>query len=241
MADLTILDLSGPQPLFTGAGARNALTSTMFLKPPNYRRRTLPPTRTLAAASASTPSLVLSPPNEASTSTSRTLAAPDFNRKVKRRRRSSLGDIELPSSAKGKSKGVDRESETLPIQEYNHNHNHHEHELSEDPDLVPPPRPTSAPPVPARFRPGYLPDSISRAPIRELERPAPPLLRPAPFWRHTTRSGVTSPVYSPSSHLIRRSTFIAAGLSFDRPYHDLSAFCVESRIGFVVLQPDQNF
>lgn len=203
----------------------------MFLKPPNYRRRTLPP-RTLAAASESTPSLVLSPPG---TSTGNTLAAPDFNRQVKRRRRSSLGDIVLPSSTKGKSKQVvEREPETLPIPEYSH-------ELSEDPELFPPPRPVSAPPVPARFRPGYLPDSISRAPIRELARPAPPLLRPAPFWRHTTRSGVTSPVYSPSSHLIRRSTFIAAGLAFDRPCHDLSAFCVESRIGFVVLQPDQNF
>ncbi|KAG5637501.1 hypothetical protein H0H81_004326 [Sphagnurus paluster] len=57
----------------------------------------------------------------------------------------------------------------------------------------------------------------------ELIRPPPPLLRPTTFWRKTRRSGVSGPSYSPSSHLIRRSTFIAAGLSFDAPVHDLSA------------------
>ncbi|KAG6916358.1 hypothetical protein DXG01_007194 [Tephrocybe rancida] len=63
----------------------------------------------------------------------------------------------------------------------------------------------------------------------ELIRPPPPLLRPTTFWRKTRRSGVSGPSYSPSSHLIRRSTFIAAGLAFDSPVHDLSALCVESR------------
>lgn len=87
----------------------------------------------------------------------------------------------------------------------------------------------------------------------ELLRPPPPLctfllsslsllyisytrqpVRPTTFWRKTRRSGVTSASYSPSSHLIRRSTYIAAGLEFNRPVHDLSALCVESRIARVV-------
>ncbi|RDB22041.1 hypothetical protein Hypma_010851 [Hypsizygus marmoreus] len=74
----------------------------------------------------------------------------------------------------------------------------------------------------------------------ELIRPPPPLLRPTTFWRKTRRSGVTGASYSPSSHLIRRSTFIAAGLTFDAPVHDLSALCVESRVGFIVIPPDQK-
>ncbi|KIK04475.1 hypothetical protein K443DRAFT_130829 [Laccaria amethystina LaAM-08-1] len=69
----------------------------------------------------------------------------------------------------------------------------------------------------------------------ELVRPPPPLFRPTTFWRKTRRSGVTGASYSPSSHLIRRSTYIAAGLPFDAPVHDLSALCVESRVGFIVV------
>ena len=61
------------------------------------------------------------------------------------------------------------------------------------------------------------------------------LVRPTTFWRKTRRSGVTGASYSPSSHLIRRSTYIAAGLTFDAPVHDLSALCVESRVGFIVV------
>ncbi|KAF7305467.1 hypothetical protein HMN09_00799400 [Mycena chlorophos] len=64
----------------------------------------------------------------------------------------------------------------------------------------------------------------------ELVRPPPPLLRPTTFWRRAHRSGVAAASYSPASHLIRRSTFIAAGLAFDAPMHDLSALGVESRI-----------
>ncbi|KDR71658.1 hypothetical protein GALMADRAFT_143905 [Galerina marginata CBS 339.88] len=74
----------------------------------------------------------------------------------------------------------------------------------------------------------------------ELVRPPPPLLRPTTFWRKTRRSGVTGASYSPASHLIRRSTYIAAGLTFDAPVHDLSALCVESRVGFIVIPPDQS-
>ncbi|KAF8338514.1 hypothetical protein F5887DRAFT_228875 [Amanita rubescens] len=71
-----------------------------------------------------------------------------------------------------------------------------------------------------------------------LPLPPPPLLRPTTFWRKTRRSGVTAASYSPSYHLIRRSTFIAAGLAFDSPTHDLSAFSVENRVGFIVVPPD---
>ncbi|KAJ7102900.1 hypothetical protein C8R44DRAFT_746871 [Mycena epipterygia] len=64
----------------------------------------------------------------------------------------------------------------------------------------------------------------------ELVRPPPPLLRPTTFWRRAHRSGVAAATYSPASHLIRRSTFIAAGLAFDAPMHDLSALGVETRL-----------
>ncbi|ESK88627.1 hypothetical protein Moror_3081 [Moniliophthora roreri MCA 2997] len=64
----------------------------------------------------------------------------------------------------------------------------------------------------------------------QLPKPPPPLHRPTTFWRRTPRSGVTSSSYSPSSHLIRRSTFVAAGLPFDKPMADLSALGVESRV-----------
>ncbi|KAG1721888.1 hypothetical protein EDB19DRAFT_1646137 [Suillus lakei] len=73
---------------------------------------------------------------------------------------------------------------------------------------------------------------------RELPRPAPPLFRPRTFWRKTKRSGVTGASYSPASHLIRRATFLAAGLSLDAPAADLSALGVESRVSVLVLGPD---
>jgi hypothetical protein len=63
-------------------------------------------------------------------------------------------------------------------------------------------------------------------------------VRPKPFWRNTQRSAVTGTFYASSLHLIRRSTFVAAGLRFDKPVADLSALGVESRIGIVVLLPD---
>ncbi|KAJ3751483.1 hypothetical protein DFH05DRAFT_1570409 [Lentinula detonsa] len=64
----------------------------------------------------------------------------------------------------------------------------------------------------------------------DLLRPPPPLHRPTTFWRRTPRSGVTASSYSPASHLIRRSTFIAAGLPFEKPVADISALGVESRV-----------
>lgn len=88
-----------------------------------------------------------------------------------------------------------------------------------------------------------------------LPRPPPPLcgcsscvhdafdlcvrsVRPTTFWRNNIRSGVTGASYSPSSHVIRRSTFVAAGLTLDQPSADLSALCVESRVGVIFLPPD---
>ncbi|KAF5376430.1 hypothetical protein D9615_008653 [Tricholomella constricta] len=93
-------------------------------------------------------------------------------------------------------------------------------------------------PTPRRSLTAFPSGSSTRG--GELIRPPPPLLRPTTFWRKTRRSGVSGPSYSPSSHLVRRSTFIAAGLTFDSPVHDLSALCVESRIGFIVVPPEQR-
>ncbi|KAF8553538.1 hypothetical protein OG21DRAFT_1477310 [Imleria badia] len=120
----------------------------------------------------------------------------------------------------------------------------------------PPQRPASAPPLTASL-PSSEPASPITPPIAdivprrffststpldrsELSRPPPPLFRPTTFWRRTKRSGVAGASYSPSSHLIRRSTFIAAGLSLDKPEADLSALGVESRVQFIVLVPDYN-
>lgn len=62
-------------------------------------------------------------------------------------------------------------------------------------------------------------------------------VRPKTFWRHTRRSALTAPSYSPSSYIVRRSTFIAAGLSLDTPHADLSALSVELRAGTISLVP----
>ncbi|KAI6100458.1 hypothetical protein EDD17DRAFT_1757154 [Pisolithus thermaeus] len=74
----------------------------------------------------------------------------------------------------------------------------------------------------------------------ELRKPPPLLFRPNAFWKKTRRSGVTSAAYSPSSFLVRRSTFIAAGLSQDKPGFDSSALGVESRVKVLMLGPDHD-
>lgn len=74
----------------------------------------------------------------------------------------------------------------------------------------------------------------------ELCKPPPLLFRPTAFWKKTRRSGVTSAAYSPSSFLVRRSTFIAAGLSQDKPGFDSSALGVESRVKVLMLGPDHD-
>ncbi|KIK94616.1 hypothetical protein PAXRUDRAFT_782392 [Paxillus rubicundulus Ve08.2h10] len=93
---------------------------------------------------------------------------------------------------------------------------------------------------PSRKISGRVFSSFAPTNRSELSRPPPPLFRPTTFWRKTKRSGVTGASYSPSSHLIRRSTFIAAGLSLDKPEADLSALCVESRVSLVVLGPNHS-
>ncbi|KAI9455876.1 hypothetical protein HD554DRAFT_2207375 [Boletus coccyginus] len=116
-----------------------------------------------------------------------------------------------------------------------------------------PQRPASAPPLtaPPSSEESLSTPLIADVPRRtfssythtdrsELSRPPPPLFRPTTFWRKTKRSGVAGASYSPSSHLIRRSTFIAAGLSLDKPEADLSALGVESRVQLIVLGPDYN-
>ncbi|KIP02097.1 hypothetical protein PHLGIDRAFT_20535 [Phlebiopsis gigantea 11061_1 CR5-6] len=74
----------------------------------------------------------------------------------------------------------------------------------------------------------------------DVSLPPAPLFRPTTFWRNTKRSGVTGASYSPGCYLVRRSTFVAAGLTLDNPTTDLSAFAVESRVGVVFLPPDTN-
>ncbi|KAJ7280021.1 hypothetical protein C8J57DRAFT_1301399 [Mycena rebaudengoi] len=94
-------------------------------------------------------------------------------------------------------------------------------------------RPARRPPPPRRstaFGYAYVAEGGMTMRGGELVRPPPPLLRPTTFWRRAHRSGVAAASYSPASHLIRRSTYVAAGLPFDAPMHDLSALCVESRI-----------
>ncbi|EJD43043.1 hypothetical protein AURDEDRAFT_114881 [Auricularia subglabra TFB-10046 SS5] len=68
-----------------------------------------------------------------------------------------------------------------------------------------------------------------RKPEGTLMVPIPLMLRPRPLWRTTPRSALYSPAYAPAAHLVRRSTFIAAGLDLAAPVADLSALGVETR------------
>lgn len=54
-------------------------------------------------------------------------------------------------------------------------------------------------------------------------------VRPTTFWKNTPRSALASPAYSPSTHLIRQSTFVAAGIDNSEPLGDFGALCVETR------------
>jgi len=121
-------------------------------------------------------------------------------------------------------------------------------------------RPQSTPPTKVSFAECVKPPprrvstfTSTSTHTRELKRPPPPLcesficsrtsvlitaVRPTTFWRKTKRSGVTGASYSPASHLVRRATFLAAGLSLDAPAADLSALGVESRVAVLVIGPD---
>ncbi|KZV78363.1 hypothetical protein EXIGLDRAFT_40370, partial [Exidia glandulosa HHB12029] len=68
-----------------------------------------------------------------------------------------------------------------------------------------------------------------RKPEGTLMVPIPLMLRPRPLWRATPRSALGSPAYAPAAHLVRRSTFIAAGLNMHSPVADMSALGVETR------------
>ncbi|KZP23126.1 hypothetical protein FIBSPDRAFT_952202 [Athelia psychrophila] len=96
-------------------------------------------------------------------------------------------------------------------------------------------------------------DSGLLSPLRDTRKVRPltmtrafsPLVRPATFWRHARRSGVTGSSYSSASHLIRRSTFTVAGRALDAPRADLSALSIKSRsrVSFVVVKllPEGEF
>ncbi|PVG02350.1 hypothetical protein CPB86DRAFT_697464 [Serendipita vermifera] len=62
-----------------------------------------------------------------------------------------------------------------------------------------------------------------------LPSPPPPLLRPTTFWKNTPRSALAAPAYSPSTHLIRQSHFVAAGVEMTEPSGDIAALCVQTR------------
>ncbi|KAF8900826.1 hypothetical protein CPB84DRAFT_1847070 [Gymnopilus junonius] len=76
----------------------------------------------------------------------------------------------------------------------------------------------------------------------ELVRPPPPL-RDAPY----DILAQDSPIRSNRRIVLAllasypAVTYVAAGLAFDAPVHDLSALCVESRVGFIVIPSDQSF
>ncbi|KIM60285.1 hypothetical protein SCLCIDRAFT_26775 [Scleroderma citrinum Foug A] len=99
-------------------------------------------------------------------------------------------------------------------------------------------------PLPGSSNEGALAGRVSSSVVLhrkgEIRKPPPLLFRPTTFWRKTRRSGVTGASYSPSSFLVRRSTFVAAGLSQDTPGFDLSALGVESRVSFLILGPDYS-
>jgi hypothetical protein len=72
--------------------------------------------------------------------------------------------------------------------------------------------------------PGLRESRISRA--CQLLTPGTMPVRPTTFWKNIPRSAVAAPDFSP---VIRRSTFIAAGIQVDRPLSGLSALGVETR------------
>lgn len=47
-----------------------------------------------------------------------------------------------------------------------------------------------------------------------------PIVRPKSFWKNHPRSALTSLAYSPCSQVVRRSTFVAAGMNIDQGYWD---------------------
>ncbi|KIY71329.1 hypothetical protein CYLTODRAFT_441410 [Cylindrobasidium torrendii FP15055 ss-10] len=73
-----------------------------------------------------------------------------------------------------------------------------------------------------------------------LPIPAPPLHRPTHFWRRTPRSPYASTASSSNSQLVRRSTFIAAGLGCEQPGSDWSAASVEMRVRLKVRAMEDN-
>ncbi|KZT35982.1 hypothetical protein SISSUDRAFT_104454 [Sistotremastrum suecicum HHB10207 ss-3] len=75
-----------------------------------------------------------------------------------------------------------------------------------------------------------------------IQAPRPSLLRPTSFWRTHPRSATTAPAYSPSSHLVRRATFVAAGLEGEIMMHNNAsasalAMAVEGRTSSIVCVP----
>lgn len=79
-------------------------------------------------------------------------------------------------------------------------------------------RAQSSPKRPSPFRNNTLDDAILGVGL--IQPPSPSLLRPKSFWKNHPRSALTSLAYSPSSQVVRRSTFVAAGMNIDQGYFD---------------------
>lgn len=69
---------------------------------------------------------------------------------------------------------------------------------------------------PSPFRSRTLDDAFLGASM--IQPPTPSLLRPKSFWKNHPRSALTSLAYSPCSQVVRRSTFVAAGMNIDQGF-----------------------
>ncbi|TFK51219.1 hypothetical protein OE88DRAFT_1735157 [Heliocybe sulcata] len=231
MADLTLLSTSSPlDPSLTAYVSSNASRSTTSLlsriSSANHDLPKSPSTPNLPRMNArpnAMPVLTESPPSSPArrgrdpTTSSQFLSPPRNTFKAPqrhRRQRSSSAPppLQLPPAAPYSAAPSSAYSQASPRVA-----------SPRQPATAPLPRKSNSLPLPAP-KPSYL-GVNPRTGI--LLPPPPPLFRPTPFWRHQSRAS------SPTSqhHLVRRSTFLAAGMELEKPYSDLSALGVEMRVG----------
>jgi len=74
----------------------------------------------------------------------------------------------------------------------------------------------NSPRRPSPFRSRTLDEALLGASM--IQPPSPSLLRPKSFWKNHPRSALTSLAYSPCSQVVRRSTFVAAGMNIDQGF-----------------------
>lgn len=76
----------------------------------------------------------------------------------------------------------------------------------------------ASPRRPSPFRSHTMNDAVFGTGL--IQPPSPSLLRPKSFWKNHPRSALTSLAWSPSSQVVRRSTFVAAGMNIDQGFWD---------------------